>query len=242
MATTQTAHHNRIAGWVLIVGTAIMGVGTGIGAASGSFVDKDLGAGTFGDYLTNIAENRTAAQANLWFWIIGILMIGLGGVLISKLGNEESPATKVARFSFTAVPASAIVFFAMLLGVVVVLVPLHAAGENVLATATVIAWIGTTADWIATALILGLGAAALAFAGRDTWVPRWLYWWAMAAGAAGVVSMIGTIAGSRETVSFVILPIGMSWMIAAGVVAIPYRGLTEKESADVGLQHHSSAP
>ncbi|MFV1962699.1 MAG: hypothetical protein ACC658_12820 [Acidimicrobiia bacterium] len=242
MATTRTAYHNRIAGWVLIVGTVTMGVGAGIGMAFGSFVDKDLDGGTFGDYLTHVAENRTAAQANLWLWIIGILMIGLGGVLISKLGNQESLATKVARFSFTAGPASAIVFYSMLLGVVVVLVPLHAAGENVLATATVIAWIGTTADWIATALVLGLGVAALAFAGRDTWVPRWLYWWAIAAGAAGVVSMIGTITGARETVSFVILPIAMSWMIAAGVVAIRYRGLTEKESSDVGLQDHPAAP
>lgn len=220
MTSQATPTQHRLAGWVMLLATITMGTGAAIGAASGTFVDEALEQGTFGEYLTNAVINSVAAKANLWLWIIGIIGIGIGGVLLSRLGDPDSLATRVARFAFIATPAAAIVFYSMLLGVVVELAPRHVAGESVEATARVIAYIGTTADWIATALMLGLGIAALAYAGRGTWVPRWLYRWALVAAAVGVVSMIGTITGERATVSFLILPVAMTWLLAAGITAI----------------------
>ena len=52
------------------------------------------------------------------------------------------------------------------------------------------------------------------------WVPRWRYFWALLAGAVGVISMSGTIPGARSTVSLRILPVAMTWLLAAGITAI----------------------
>jgi MFS family permease len=229
--TSQAPHaQHRVAGWLTLVATITMATGAVVGAVFGTFVDEALEQGTFAEYLTNAAANNSAARANLWLWIIGVIGIGIGGVLLSQLGSQDSLATRVARFTFVATPAAAIVFYSMLLGVVVELAPRHVEGESVEATARAIAYIGTTADWIATALMLGLGIATLAYAGKDTWVPRWLYSWALATAGVGVVSMIGTITGARSTVSFVILPVAMTWLLAAGITAV--RHVPESVSKD----------
>jgi hypothetical protein len=241
MATTHPNTQHRIAGSILIVGTLMMATGAAIGASFGTFVDTDLEQGTFADYLANAAANTTAAKANLWLWILGVLAIGIGGVMLTKLGDEASLASRVARFSFTAAPAAAMVFYPMLLGVAVVLAPLHVAGQSVEATATALAYIGTTADWIATVVLLGLGVATLAYAGRDTWVPRWLLWWGFLAGAVGIVSLIGNVAGSRESISVLILPVSMPWLIAAGIMAIKYRNVTGEEGAHRESADHPAA-
>jgi len=240
MATTYTSKQARIAGWVIIVGTITMAAGAVVGGIFGVFVDDGLKAGTFGEYLTDVVTNSGAARANMWLSIFGVIGIGLGGYLLTRLGDETSLGTKAARFSFTAGTAAAIVFFPMILGVIEELAPRHVAGEEVVATARTLAYIGTTADWIASALILGLGIGTLAYAGRSTWVPRWLFRWAMLASAAGAVSMIEPVTGASSTImtimSIVELPVAMPWMIAAGIVAIRYQG----EAADQGA--HSELP
>ncbi len=240
MASTYTSKQARIAGWVTLVGTITMAAGAVVGGIFGVFVDESLEAGTFGEYLTNAVTNSGAARANMWLSIFGVLGIGLGGYFLSRLGDETSLGTKAARFSFTAGPAAAIVFFSMILGVIEELAPRHVAGEEVETTARTLAYIATTADWIATALILGLGIGTLAYAGRSTWVPRWLFRWAMLASAAGVVSMIGTVTGARSTVSMIILPFAMTWLLAAGVVAIRHQGEAVDQGAHRELPDYST--
>jgi len=146
MATTYISKQARIAGWVTIVGTITMAAGAVVGGISGVFVDDGLEAGTFGEYLTNVVTNSGAARANMWLSIFGVLGIGLGGYFLSRLGDETSLGTKAARFSFTAGPAAAFVFFPMILGVIEELAPRHVAGEEVETTARTLAYIGVTAD------------------------------------------------------------------------------------------------
>jgi len=241
MATTYTQNQSRIAGWVFLAGTITMAAGAAIGASFGTFFDESLEAGTFGEFLTNAVTNSGAAKANMWLSIFGVLGIGLGGVLLSRLGDRNSLATKTARFSFTVGAGAGIVLFPVLLGVIEELAPRYVAGEEVETTARAIAYIGTTADWIATVVILGLGVATLAYAGRNTWVPRWLYRWSLLAAFAGVVSMIGTITNARSTISMIILPVAMTWMIAAGIVAIRYQGNVVEEGAHREFANNSVA-
>ncbi|MFV1999341.1 MAG: hypothetical protein ACC654_03150 [Acidimicrobiia bacterium] len=241
MATTYTSNQSRIAGWVLLAGTITMAVGAVIGSIYETFFDDGLESGEFGEFLTNAVTNSGAAKATIWLSIFGVLGIGLGGVLLSRLGDRNSLATKTARFSFTVGAGAGIVLFPVLLGVIEELAPRYVAGEDVETTARAIAYIGTTADWIATVVILGLGVATLAYAGRNTWVPRWLYRWSLLAAAAGVVSMIGTITNARSTVSMIILPVAMTWLIAAGIVAIRSQGDAVEEGAPRESADHSAA-
>jgi len=219
---TRTTFRQRAAGITVIVGAVAMLVGTAFWAASGADLDAALEDNTIADYLTEAASNSTVLTTNLGFWILGATLLGLGGILLSRLGDQDSPATAVAQFAFTAGPAAAIVFFSVWLGIVLGLAPAYVAGAQVEATASALGHAVSIADWIATVMILSVGGTAMAVAGRDTWVPRWLFRWAVLTAALGVLAIVGLIVDSRTTLALamLIVPVGIGFMIAAGVAAI----------------------
>jgi len=217
---TRTTFRQRAAGITAIAGAVAMLVGTAFWAASGADLDAALEDNTIADYLTDAAANGTVLTTNLGFWIFGVTLLGLGGILLSRLGDQGSPATAVAQFAFTAGPAAAIVFFSVWLGIVLGLAPAHVAGAQVEATALALGHAASIADWIATVIILSVGGAAIAVAGRDTWVPRWLLRWAGLTAALGVLAIVGLLVDARTTLAMPVLPVGIGFMIAAGVTAI----------------------
>jgi hypothetical protein len=224
-ATTLPANHRRLAGWITIAGNLTMLVGTAFLVIADADLDTALEDNAIGDFLTQAAANGSALTANLGFWILGVVILGIGGVLLSGLGDQDSPATAVARFSFTAGPAAAMVVYPAWLGIVLGLAPAHAAGENVDAVAMALGHATSTADWVFTIVVLGIGPFALAMAGRGSWVPRWLYRWGMIAIAFGAITATGLIFDIRTILAAPILPVGMGFLIAAGIVAI--RGSNE---------------
>ena len=85
--------------------------------------------------------------------------------------------------------------------------------------ATLIGWIGARLDDIATMLIVGLSPLCLSIAGKRDWVPAWLAIWGYLAGITGLLVVISLLTGI-VALGFIIIPFGIGWMIAAGVVLI----------------------
>ncbi len=220
----STAPRLRTAGMTTAVGAAVMLLGTVFWAASGADLDGALENGTIGEYLTEASANQTLLAINLSLWILGVLVMGAGGILLSRHGAGDGDAAAIARAAFTAGPAAAIVFFSMWLGIVLGLAPAYVAGASVEPVAVALGEAASIADWIATVLILGVGAVALAFAGRESWVPRWLFRWGLVSGAAGALAIAGLVLDMRTTLAFPDVVIGLGFLIAAGIVAIRHDG------------------
>ena len=85
--------------------------------------------------------------------------------------------------------------------------------------ATIIGWIGTRLDDIGTILIVGFSPLCLSIAGKGEWVPRWLTIWGYFAGIAGLLGIVGRVTGN-VALGFIIVPIGIGWMLAAGIVLV----------------------
>ncbi len=51
-------------------------------------------------------------------------------------------------------------------------------------------------------------------------MPRWLVWLGIACGAAALLSVVSIFFGETATYGFLIVPIGIAWTIAAGIVTI----------------------
>ena len=81
-----------------------------------------------------------------------------------------------------------------------------------------VGWFAVRADWVGTVLVLGAGPILITAAGRSIWVPNWLRVWSFIALLAGAMTTIAMYAGGLTTYGFLIIPVGMGWMIAAAVV------------------------
>jgi hypothetical protein len=214
------AAHTSAAGWTTIIGVIIMLAGTGFWAASGADIDVAAESNAIGEYLTRVAANGTLLTINLGMWIIGVVVLGLGGIMLARLGDQDSPGTDVARFAFTITPAAAMVVYTMWLGIVLGLAPTYVAGASVEGGAAALVHATSLGDWVMTIPVLSLGTAAISLAGRDSWVPRWLFRWGMLTIVTGVLAAAGLMFNARTSLVMPILPVGMGFMVAAGIVAI----------------------
>jgi hypothetical protein len=88
------------------------------------------------------------------------------------------------------------------------------------AIANVVGWIGARADDLATALIIGLPPLFLSIAARDEWMPTWLVWWGYLAGVVGLLSLVVLYIPALASLGLLIIPFGMGWMLAVGVVLL----------------------
>ena len=96
------------------------------------------------------------------------------------------------------------------------------------ALAEALGFFASRADWIATVLLVGVAfrPALIAASGRDTWVPGWLAIWGALALLAGLLTTLTTLAGGLTTYGFLVVPVGLGWTIAAGVVVLRESGAT----------------
>jgi hypothetical protein len=90
---------------------------------------------------------------------------------------------------------------------------------NSVEAALIMGWFGARVDDVATMLLVGFGPLSLSIAGKGDWVPGWLNVRGFLAGIAGMLVIIGLFTGIVP-LSFIIIPFGIGWMIAAGVVLI----------------------
>lgn len=220
-AAGPTPGEFRVAGAVTLVGFGLMAAGAIIGATSGADIFEVVdssSAAEIGASLTEVADASTAQMVNLALWIAGVPTIAVGIALVARLGREDGWAA-TARTAATVAAGAAVVFYALLMGVVRGLAPAHVAGEDVITVTRTVGWGASTADWVATLLVLGVATVAVVRSGRGLWAPEWLVRFGYVTGVAAVVALLGLVFGARD-LTFLLVPVGMAYLASIGVVVV----------------------
>ncbi|KAA3662562.1 MAG: hypothetical protein DWQ04_13075 [Chloroflexi bacterium] len=229
----------RMAAYTAISGVFVGLIGTALWGASGTDLDLALANGDLPVYLAAAGEARNLLIANLTIWIVMVLLIGLAGTLLADLCVKRPLIAKLAKFSFrTSVPLVIVAYVAWL-AIVVQIAP--SASPEAVFMAEVMGWFASRADWIATILILGTGPALVSLAGRGDWVPTWLARWGFVALFAGLLNAFAMLTGGAglSTYGFIIIPVGMGWVLVAGIVALRRSKVTQHGEKAVESAHLS---
>lgn len=213
--TTDTTPPYRPTGHLAIIGAVVMLTGAVLWGTSGTDLWAALANGDIAGYLAATSKVKTQLIANLSFWILGVLLMGMAGSLIADWSKDRPVPAKAALMCiYTAVPLAIVSFIAML-ALVVQIAPGGGGASAEIAAA--IGWFGTRADGVATVLIIGAAPLLLSVAGKGNWAPNWIVIWGCLAGAAGLLSIIALYVPALSDLEFIIIPVGIGWMIAAGI-------------------------
>lgn len=200
-----------LAGGVSIAGAVSMLIGAAFWGASGTDLWQALATSQMESYMSKLPEASQLLVVNTSFWVLGVLFLATAGTQMAGFCNSNPGLGQMAKV-FSGTGASiAIVSFVTMLSLAIV-----APSEEI---ATVIGWIGARLDDIATLLIIGFSPLFLSIAGKDDWVPGWLKIWGYLAGTTGLLVIIALMTGMIE-LGFIIIPFGIGWKIAAGVLLI----------------------
>jgi len=216
VATAEESRRLRRAGGLLsIIGAVAMGTGgafyTSTGADLWGLVDGDVDINT---YLADAAASVSTLLVAHTIWIAGIVALTLGGVLLT--GRSSDHTSTAARATYTIGAALAIPAFMTMIA----LTRLAETGADAPALTEALAFLGARLDDLATVIVVGLGPVLITIANRRTWMPGWLAALGVASGAAGLLSIISMFFGQSASLGFLIVPIGLAWTLAAGIVTI----------------------
>lgn len=206
---SQPKQAYRISGNFSISGAVIMLIGAAFWGASGTDLWQTLADNQMESYLVQSESVKHLLVVNTIFWILGVLLMGIAGKMMSALCTSNQSMSQVASFCFQSAIPIAIVSFITMLSLAI--------QKPTIEVAIIIGWIGARLDDLATMLIIGAGPLFVSIAGRNNWVPRWLRIWGYLAGFTGFLVVVSLLTGVVE-MGFVIVPVGIGWMIAAGVV------------------------
>lgn len=197
------------AGLVSITGAITMLIGAACWGASGTDLWQALANRQLESYLSLLPSVKPLLVVNTTFWTLGALIMVSALTLMSGFCVSSPGLAQMAKvFAQTGV-SLAIVSFIVMLSLAIV--------DPSVEVATIIGWIGARIDDTATVLIIGFSPLFLSIAGKRDWVPRWLSIWGYFAGITGVLSIISMLTGI-VALGFIIIPFGIGWMIAAGIV------------------------
>ncbi len=221
----------RNSAFTTLIGSICMLIGAALWGTSGTDLWAAIEFGNIEGYLTAVGDLKVQLIANLTFWIIGVLILGLGVLMISDLGDYETFYTQVAKFCFrTAIPMAIVSYIAML--VVVVQIAPDISPTSVAITEA-IGWMGVRLDDIATALMLGVGPLFISLSGRAHWTPGWLVKWSYLATILGIISIVVQYFPGYGQYGFFIIPVGMGWMIATSIVLFRHAGKSPKDAKEL---------
>jgi hypothetical protein len=218
-AHVQPARH-RDAGLATIAGASTMLIGAALWGTTGTDLWAALDADDLAGYLVAIAPHRGQLIANLSFWIVGVLILGVAGNLLGGLSRSRPTLSRIGSVCVAvAVPLGIVSYFAMLVLVVQIAPDTSPTSVQI---ARAFGWFGARADDLATALILGAGALCFSLAGRGEWAPRWLVGLGWLCALFAVLSLVAPFfpGTALAPLWFVIVPVGMLWLFAAGVVLV----------------------
>ena len=199
------------AGITSIAGAVSMLIGAAFWIASGTDLWQALADNQMEIYLAQLPDVSQLLVLNTSFWVLGVLLMATAATLMATYCTSNPALAQMGKVFSRTGASIAIVSFLLMLSLAVV--------NSTVDIATIIGWTGTRLDGIATMLIIGFSPLFLSIAGRADWVPGWLYNWGFLAGLAGVLCIISAYTGIIE-LEFVIIPIGIGWKIAAGIVLI----------------------
>lgn len=217
-AATMRPSSTRLGGLTALGSGIIMLIGAALYFSSGTDLWATLESGDMAGYLAAVGGAKAQLVGGFSFWIVGVLLMGTAVNALANLCERRQAVAQIARAcSATAVPLAIISFIAMM-SMVVQIAPDSSATS--VAIANVVGWIGARADDLATALIIGLAPLFLAWAGRDEWMPTWLARWGYLTGAVGLFSLVVLYIPGLGQLGYLIVPVGIGWMIAIGVVLL----------------------
>lgn len=218
----------RLGGYAALAGSLCGLAGAALVITSGSDMFQVLAGQPMADYLRSAAANSGLLIVNLTLWIFMVLLLGTAATMMSALCERRPSLAQLGRFCAWVGVSVAICAFVAWLAIVVRLAPDQSAAA--LVTASAIGWFVLYADSIATILIIGVGPTFLALAGRDDWAPTWLVRWSFLTALTGLISLVDLMAGGSgsSTYGFAIVPVGIGWMLAAGVVLLRRAGTVRR--------------
>lgn len=199
------------AGRLSIAGAVSMLIGAAFWVASGTDLWVALADGQMDNYLSLLPEVKSLLVVNTSFWILGVLLMATALSIMADFTSNEYGLAQMANVLSRTGATIAILSFIMMLSLAVV--------NPSVDVATIIGWIGARTDDIATMLIVGFSPLCLSVAGKGDWVPRWLFIWGLLAGFSGMLIIVALFTGIVD-LGFIIIPVGIGWMIAAGVVLL----------------------
>jgi hypothetical protein len=208
----------KIGAFTTIAGSACMVLGAAIMGVSGADLDIALETDDIIGYLEKAQAGKTLLVTNLSIWILGVILLGVGATMMTFLSREKQILSLLARFNYWVGIPIVVISYVAWLAVVVRLTLYEPASVSFIAET--IGWFATRADWVATVLVLGTGPYLISLAGKNYWVPKWLVIWSYVSLFTGLLNVIAMYFGGLSTYGFIIIPVGMGWMIAAGVVLI----------------------
>ncbi len=199
-----------------LLGAVSMLIGAALWGSSGTDLWHALETETIEEYLTLAGGLKGQLITNLSVWIVGVFIFGLAGVIMAGLAKEKSFYSLLADYTYRVAVPMVMVSYLIMLAVVVQIAP--DISPTHLAITKVLGWIGVRIDDIATFLMLGLGPLFISFSGKSQWVPRWLKIWSYLAAILGVISIGVLYFPGLGKYGFVVIPVGVLWMLAASIV------------------------
>lgn len=214
----QTTLQLRASGYFTLLGAVTMIIGAALWGSTGTDLWAALANESMGDYLIAVSSFKTRLVANTTFWSLGVILLGMGICGLADQSTHRAGMATIASFCARIGVGMGLVSFIVMLSLAIQIAP-DTSSESV-RLAKVMGWIGTRLDDIATILIIGVGPVFLSLAGRNHWVPGWLKTWGFIAGLVALVAFAGLYISSLSSMAILLVPFGMGWMIAAGIVAI----------------------
>ncbi len=216
----------RIGAYTALGGPVCALTGAALWGLSGADIDQALASGELSNYLTIAGENSHLLVANLTIWMVMAFLLGIAATAMSSLCERRQTLAWIARYCYwTGVPLVLAAYVAWL--AIVVQVAPDTSPAAVLVTEAV-GWFASRADWVATILIIGIGPTFISLAGRGDWMPRWLARWSIGTAVAALLTAVAMLTGGSglTTYGFLIIPVGVGWMLAAGIVLLRRIGAT----------------
>ena len=218
MQNNVTTSFNPLWGWYPIAGAISMLIGGGIWGATGTDLWASLEENTMADYLKIMGNIKLLSILHTSFWTLGLLIIGMGGALMAYLCKYKPVIAKAALVCINTGVAIGVVAFITMLSLVVQIAPDTSA--TAVMVANTIGWIGAFADNLATVLVIGAGPFLLSLSGDREWIPKWLKYWGFLAGLVALLAIAGFYFSPLSEMVFLLIPVGMGWLIGAGIVII----------------------
>lgn len=186
-------------------------IGAASWGASGTDLWQALATSQMEGYLSQLPDARQLLVVNTFFWVLGVLLMATAGTMMAKFSTSNPGLAQMAKVFSRTGASIAIVSFIIMLSLAIVIPSVD--------IATIIGWIGARLDDIATMLIIGFSPLCLSIAGKGDWIPGWLNVWGYLAGISGLLGIISLMTGI-VALGFIIIPFGIGWKIAAGIVLI----------------------
>ncbi len=206
----------RIGAITGLIGAVSMLIGAALWGSSGTDLWLALESGHVEGYLTAAGGLKGQLIANLSIWIFGTFIFGIAGIIMAGLSDQKPFYSLIADYSYKVAVPMVIISYVAMLAVVVQIAP--DTSPMSIATAKAVGWIGVRIDDIATLLMLGLGPLFISLSGKSHWVPGWLLVWSYVAAFLGVISIVVLYFPGLGQYGFMVIPLGLGWMIAASIV------------------------